>query len=167
MFNKLRLESELIINFEPVITPVSIRNILDATRIEEVIGDYVSLKRKGSNYTGLCPFHNERTPSFSVSASKGIYKCFGCGKSGNAINFLMEYYRKSFPEALHFLADMYHIQITDDHDHPVDENQQLPGHSGPVAAKRHHAHRAHRCDRRRRALARPVELLLRRRADGP
>lgn len=111
MFNKLRLESELIINFEAVITPVSIRNILDATRIEEVIGDYVSLKRKGSNYTGLCPFHNERTPSFSVSASKGIYKCFGCGKGGDAVNFLMEHEHFTYPEALRYLAKKFNIAI--------------------------------------------------------
>jgi DNA primase len=98
-------------NFDSVITPGSIRNILDATRIEEVISDYVSLKRRGANFTGLCPFHNERTPSFSVSASKGIYKCFGCGKGGDAVNFLMEHEHFTYPEALRHLAKKFNISI--------------------------------------------------------
>lgn len=108
-----------------MISKDQIQLILDAMSIEDVVSPVVRLEKKGNNLFGLCPFHSEKTPSFSVHPGKNIYKCFGCGKSGNAINFLMEYYRKSFPEALHFLADMYHIQITDDHDHPVDENQQL------------------------------------------
>ncbi len=94
-----------------MITPASIRNILDSTRIEEVVGDYVSLKRRGANYTGLCPFHNERTPSFSVSATKGIYKCFGCGKGGDAVNFLMEHEHFTYPEALRHLAKKFNVAI--------------------------------------------------------
>jgi DNA primase len=101
-----------------VITQQSINNILDATRIEDVISDYVSLKRRGANYTGLCPFHNERTPSFSVSATKGIFKCFGCGKGGDAVNFLMEHEHLSYPEALKHLAKKFNVHveetITDD-----------------------------------------------------
>lgn len=99
------------LNFELVITPASIRNILDATRIEEVIGDYVTLRKRGANYTGLCPFHNERTPSFSVSAVKGIYKCFGCGKGGDAVNFLMEHEHFTYPEALRYLAKKFNVAI--------------------------------------------------------
>jgi len=91
-----------------------IGNILAATRIDEVIGDFVSLKRRGVNLLGLCPFHNEKTPSFTVSPAKGIYKCFGCGKAGNTVNFLMEYEHFSYPEALKFLAKRYHIEIEEE-----------------------------------------------------
>ena len=78
--------------------------ILSESDIVDVIGDFVELKKRGSNFVGLCPFHNEKTPSFSVSADKGIYKCFGCGKAGNAAGFLMEYAGMTFPEALKELA---------------------------------------------------------------
>lgn len=87
--------------------------ILDATRIEDVIGDFVTLKKRGANYTACCPFHNEKTPSFSVSASKGIYKCFGCGKAGNAVTFVMEHENMSYVEALRYLADKYHIEVVE------------------------------------------------------
>jgi len=97
-----------------VITPDTISNILSAARIEEVIADFVSLKRRGTNYIGLCPFHNERTPSFTVSPTKGIYKCFGCGKAGNTVNFLMEHEHYTYPEALRFLAKRYHIEIAEE-----------------------------------------------------
>lgn len=92
----------------------TIDRIMDATRIEEVIGEFVSLKKRGANHIGCCPFHNEKTPSFYVSPSKGIFKCFGCGKSGNAVGFLMEHEHYSYPEALHWLADKYHIQIEEE-----------------------------------------------------
>jgi len=97
-----------------LITPDTISNILSAARIEEVVGDFVSLKRRGTNYLGLCPFHNEKTPSFTVSPAKGIYKCFGCGKAGNTVNFLMEYEHYTYPEALKFLAKRYHIEIEEE-----------------------------------------------------
>lgn len=87
--------------------------ILDAVRIEEVIGDFVTLKKRGANYTACCPFHNEKTPSFSVSASKGIYKCFGCGKAGTAVSFVMEHENMSYVEALRYLADKYHIEVVE------------------------------------------------------
>lgn len=87
--------------------------ILDATRIEDVIGDFVTLKRRGANYTACCPFHNEKTPSFSVSASKGIFKCFGCGKAGNAVTFVMEHENMSYVEALRYLAGKYHIEVVE------------------------------------------------------
>ena len=75
-------------------------SILEAARIEEVIGEFVSLKRRGSNLLGLCPFHQEKTPSFIVSPSKGIFKCFGCGKAGDSAKFIMDHEHVSYPEAL-------------------------------------------------------------------
>lgn len=85
--------------------------ILSASRIEEVIGEFVNLKKRGTNYLGLCPFHTEKTPSFNVSPSKGIYKCFGCGKAGDAITFLIEHEKYSYPETLRYLAQKYNIAI--------------------------------------------------------
>ena len=85
--------------------------ILDTARIEDVIGDFVSLKRRGANLVACCPFHNEKTPSFYVSPSKGIFKCFGCGKAGDSAKFLMEHEHYTYPEALRYLAKKYNIQI--------------------------------------------------------
>ncbi|MBS3771273.1 MAG: DNA primase [Bacteroidales bacterium] len=85
--------------------------IIETAEITDVIQDFVNLKKRGTNYLGLCPFHNEKTPSFTVSPSKGIFKCFGCGKGGNAINFIMEHEGLSYPEALRFLANKYNIEI--------------------------------------------------------
>lgn len=85
--------------------------IIEAAEITDVIGDFVNLKKRGANYMGLCPFHNEKTPSFNVSPSKGIFKCFGCGKGGNAINFIMEHEHLSYPEALKYLANKYNIEV--------------------------------------------------------
>ncbi len=87
---------------------------MDAARIEEVIGEFVQLKKRGANHIGCCPFHNEKTPSFTVSPSKGFYKCFGCGKSGNVVGFLMEHERYTYPEALRWLANKYHIEIEEE-----------------------------------------------------
>lgn len=101
-----------------MITRDTIDQIIAATRIEEVVGDYVTLRRRGVNLLGLCPFHNEKTPSFTVSPVKGIYKCFGCGKAGNAVNFLMEHEHFTYPEALRYLAKKYQIEI--------DEEEQSP-----------------------------------------
>lgn len=89
----------------------TIDRIYNATRIEEVISDYVTLRKKGANLWGNCPFHDEKTPSFSVSPAKGIYKCFGCGKAGNAVNFIMEYEQCNYTEALRMLAKRYNIEI--------------------------------------------------------
>lgn len=89
----------------------TIQQILEATLIEEVIGEFVPLKRRGVNLLGNCPFHNEKTPSFTISPAKGIYKCFGCGVAGNATKFLMEHEQYSYPEALKYLAKKYHIHI--------------------------------------------------------
>jgi DNA primase len=87
-----------------------IDEIVDAAHIEDVVGEYISLKKRGSSLLGLCPFHNEKTPSFNVSPAKGIYKCFGCGKAGNSVNFIMEYEHLDYIQALKFLAEKYRIE---------------------------------------------------------
>lgn len=94
-----------------MIDQLTIDRINEAARIEEVVSDYVSLRRRGVNLVGLCPFHNEKTPSFTVSPAKGIFKCFGCGKGGNAIHFIMEHEQLSYVEALKQLARKYHIEV--------------------------------------------------------
>jgi DNA primase len=91
----------------------TVDRILDAAQIVDVVSDFVSLKKRGVNYIGLCPFHNEKTPSFTVSPSKGICKCFGCGKGGNAVNFIMEMEQVNYYEALKYLAKKYHIEIVE------------------------------------------------------
>ena len=88
--------------------------ILDTAQIVDVVSDYVTLKRRGANFVACCPFHNEKTPSFYVSPSKGIYKCFGCGKAGTAVGFVMEQEHCSYVEALRYLARKYHIEIVEE-----------------------------------------------------
>ena len=78
----------------------TIDRILDAAQIVDVVSDFVTLRKRGVNYVGLCPFHNEKTPSFSVSPAKGLCKCFSCGKGGNSVHFIMEHEQMSYPEAL-------------------------------------------------------------------
>ncbi|HLG38037.1 MAG TPA: DNA primase [Chitinophagaceae bacterium] len=94
-----------------MITQNTIQQILGRLDIVEVVGNFVKLKKRGTNYLGLCPFHNEKTPSFTVSPSKEIYKCFGCGRSGNTISFLMEHEKYSYVETLKWLANKYGIEI--------------------------------------------------------
>ncbi len=94
-----------------MITQETIDKVLFTTRVEEVVGDFVSLKRAGSSYKGCCPFHDEKTPSFVVSPAKGIYKCFGCGKAGNSVSFVMEQEKCSFTDAIRYLANKYHIPV--------------------------------------------------------
>jgi len=101
-----------------VIPEQTIQKVLDAARIEDVINDFVPLKRRGVNMIGNCPFHHEKTPSFTVSPAKGIYKCFGCGASGNASKFVMDIEHVSFPEAIQYLARKYNI--------PIEEVQMSP-----------------------------------------
>ncbi len=96
----------------------TIAQIFETARVEEVVGDFVHLKKKGANLWGLCPFHNEKTPSFSVSAPKGIYKCFGCGKGGNSVNFMMEHDQMTYPESLRYLAKKYNIEIEEEEQTP-------------------------------------------------
>ena len=94
-----------------MIDRATIDRILDAAQIADVVQEFVPLKKRGVNLLGLCPFHNEKTPSFTVSPSKGIFKCFGCGKGGNSVNFIMEHEHLSYPEALKYLARKYHIEV--------------------------------------------------------
>ena len=89
----------------------TVDRILDAARIDEVVGDFVTLRRRGANLVACCPFHNEKTPSFYVSPSKGIFKCFGCGKAGSAVGFVMEHEHYTYVEALKYLANKYHIEV--------------------------------------------------------
>lgn len=96
----------------------TIEKVLDAARIEDVVGDFVDLKKRGTSLIGNCPFHNEKTPSFHVSVAKGIYKCFGCGAGGDALKFVMELEKYSYPEAIRYLADKYSI--------PVEEVERSP-----------------------------------------
>jgi len=107
-----------------VIAQNTIQQILARIDILEVIGGFVRLKRRGANYLGLCPFHNEKTPSFTVSPSKEIYKCFGCGKSGNTISFLMEHEKLSYVEALKWLANKYNVEIEETEVSPEQKLQQ-------------------------------------------
>ena len=92
----------------------TVDQILDTAQIADVVSDYVTLKRRGANYVACCPFHNEKTPSFYVSPSKGIFKCFGCGKSGTAVGFVMEQEHCSYTDALRYLARKYHIHIEEE-----------------------------------------------------
>lgn len=91
----------------------TVNRILDAAQIVDVVGDFVTLKKRGANHMACCPFHNEKTPSFVVSPSKGIFKCFGCGKSGTAVGFVMEHENLSYTEALKYLAKKYHIEVVE------------------------------------------------------
>ena len=89
----------------------TVQQILDTADIVDVVGDFVALKKRGANWIGLCPFHNDRRPSFYVSRAKGICKCFACGEGGSAVNFIMKHEQLSYPEALRYLARKYHIEI--------------------------------------------------------
>ncbi len=94
-----------------MIDRATVDRILDAAQIVDVVSDFVTLHRAGANFKGLCPFHDDRTPSFMVSPAKGLCKCFACGKGGNAVGFIMEHEQLSYPDALRYLAKKYHIEI--------------------------------------------------------
>ena len=96
-----------------MIDAATVDRILDSVRIEEVIGDFVTLRKRGANYLGLCPFHQDKNPSMSVSSTKGIFKCFSCGKAGTAVSFVMEHEHLTYPEALRYLAKKYNIEIVE------------------------------------------------------
>ncbi|WP_053186774.1 DNA primase [Sunxiuqinia dokdonensis] len=106
-----------------MIDQATIDRIMDAAEISDVVSEFVTLKRRGVNQLGLCPFHNEKTPSFTVSPAKGIFKCFGCGKGGNAVNFIMEHEALSYPEALKWLAKKYHIDVQEEEE--TEQQKQL------------------------------------------
>ncbi|MBS4063310.1 MAG: DNA primase [Chitinophagaceae bacterium] len=101
-----------------MISQDTIQQILNRSDIIEVIGGFVKLKKRGANYLGLCPFHNEKTPSFTVSSSKEIYKCFGCGRSGNTVSFLMEHEKYSYVDALRWLAAKYNVEVEETYSSP-------------------------------------------------
>jgi len=101
-----------------VIPKETVSQIIETARIDEVVGEWVNLKKRGANMLGLCPFHNEKTPSFTVSPAKGIYKCFGCGEAGGSVNFVMAHEQYSYPEALKFLANKYNIEIEEEEQTP-------------------------------------------------
>jgi DNA primase len=102
----------------------TVDKIIDAARVEEVIGEFVTLKKRGANLLGLCPFHGEKTPSFTVSPVKGIYKCFGCGEAGNSVNFVMKHLNLSYPEALKWLAKKYAIEVVEKELTPEEKEKQ-------------------------------------------
>ena len=108
-----------------MIDRATVEKILDATEIVDVISDFVTLKRRGANYIACCPFHNEKTPSFSVSPSKGIFKCFGCGKAGSAVTFIMEHEQMTYPEALKYLARKYGIEVHEQEESAEDTADRL------------------------------------------
>ncbi len=103
-----------------MISKDTIERVFDTARIEEVVGDFVTLKKRGTNWLGLCPFHNEKTPSFNVNPARNIYKCFGCGKGGNSVNFIMEHEQYSYPEAIRYIANKYDIAIEETVPDPKD-----------------------------------------------
>lgn len=107
-----------------MISQETIQQIVNRIDIIEIISSFIRLKKRGTNYIGLCPFHNEKTPSFTVSPSKEIYKCFGCGRSGNTISFLMEHEKYSYVEALRWLAAKYNVEIEETETSPAFKEQQ-------------------------------------------
>lgn len=132
-----------------MIKPETISKIFDAVRIEEVVGDFVTLKRRGVNMMGLCPFHNEKTPSFTVSPAKGIFKCFGCSKGGNSVNFVMEHEHFTYPEALKYLAAKYGIEVEEEK--PTEEEMQAQDEKEALFnltafAQKHFEHTLHETD---------------------
>uniref|UniRef100_UPI003217C62A DNA primase n=1 Tax=uncultured Draconibacterium sp. TaxID=1573823 RepID=UPI003217C62A len=106
-----------------MIDHATIERIIDAAEISDVVSDFVTLRKRGVNMLGLCPFHNEKTPSFTVSPAKGIFKCFGCGKGGNSVNFIMEHENLTYPEALKWLAKKYNIEVREEEE--TEEQKQL------------------------------------------
>ena len=109
--------------FVTMIDHATIERILDTAEIVDVVSDFVTLRKRGVNMLGLCPFHNEKTPSFTVSPAKGIFKCFGCGKGGNSVNFIMEHESLTYPEALKWLAKKYSIDVVEEEE--SEEQKQL------------------------------------------
>src|SRR5690606_20358995 len=106
-----------------VIKQETINKVFDTIQIEEVVGDFVDLKKRGTSLIGLCPFHNEKTPSFNVSVSKGIYKCFGCGEGGHAVDFVMKHEKYSYPDAIRYMEKKYNIEVEEDE--KSEEQQQV------------------------------------------
>ena len=110
-----------------MINPASINEVMSRADIVDVVGQFVRLKKRGTNYIANCPFHNEKSPSFNVSPAKGIYKCFGCGKAGNVVSFIQEHEKLSYPEAMRWLADYYKITLQETERSPEQQQQQQAG----------------------------------------
>ena len=108
-----------------MISPASIQEVMNRADIVDVVGQFVRLRKRGTNYIANCPFHNEKTPSFNVSPAKGIYKCFGCGKAGNVVTFVQEHEKLTYPEAIHWLADHYKIKLEETERTPEQQQKQL------------------------------------------
>jgi len=108
-----------------MISKPTIARIIESARIEEVVGDFLTLKKRGVNYIARCPFHNEKTPSFNVNPVRNIFKCFGCGKGGDSVNFVMEHEKMNYPEALRYLAKKYSIEIEEIYDRNIEEEKKL------------------------------------------
>lgn len=108
-----------------MIAPESIQEVMNRADIIDVIGQFIRLRKRGANYIANCPFHNEKTPSFSVSPSKGIYKCFGCGRGGNVVTFVQEHEKLTYPEAIRWLADYYNLELIESERSPEQQQKQL------------------------------------------
>ena len=108
-----------------MISQNSINEVMNRANIVDVVGQFVRLRKRGANYIGNCPFHNEKTPSFNVSPSKGIYKCFGCGKAGNVVTFIQEHEKLTYPESMRWLADFYQIKLEETERTPEQQQHQL------------------------------------------
>jgi len=108
-----------------MISPASIQEVMNRADVVDVVGQFVRLKKRGSNYIANCPFHNEKTPSFAVSPAKGIYKCFGCGKAGNVVTFVQDHEKLTYPEAIRWLADYYKITLEETERTPEQQQHQL------------------------------------------
>ncbi len=108
-----------------MISKPTIARIIDSARIEAVVADFLTLKKRGINYIACCPFHNEKTPSFNVNPVRNIYKCFGCGKGGDSVSFVMEHEKMNYPEALRYLAKKYNIEIEEIYDRNIEEEKKL------------------------------------------
>lgn len=108
-----------------MISPASIQEVMSRADIVDVLGQFIRLRKRGTNYIANCPFHNEKTPSFNVSPAKGIYKCFGCGKAGNVVTFIQEHEKLTYPEAIRWLADYYKIALQETERSPEQQQQQL------------------------------------------
>ena len=107
-----------------MIAPQAIQQVKGAMRVDEVVGEFVALKKKGPRFLGLCPFHNEKTPSFNVTPQLGIYKCFGCGEAGDAITFLQKHEHLSYVEAIKWLAKRYQVELPEEEATPEQQLEQ-------------------------------------------
>jgi DNA primase len=112
-----------------MISKFTIQKITDEARVEDVVGEFVTLKKRGANLLGLCPFHNEKTPSFNVNPARNIYKCFGCGKAGGPIQFLMDYQQMTYPDSLRYLAKKYNIDIEEEQVSDEEKQKEVEKHN--------------------------------------